>query len=243
MNCLHNIIITGRQAVSFPEVVIFFMQIKEDNIMIRTDAVRLTTIKAFAYRQKQADGDIGIVIVKPDGKQPGIAGISKKTGEPIPTANTNQKIYPIEAFKEAMELTKGLRFEKQGPLKVNKGMLREPKAAPVEEEVKLNEDACQKIAAKYIDKNGAFSYDLINKELISFAKRSSIVRGMIEDGKSAKAISTYIVNNKFRNLAGNQNLTDQEIAKIVEVLDGTSKRGIFKELNAEIRKLLAANKK
>ena len=211
--------------------------------MIRTDAVKLTTMKAYACRQKQADGDIGIIIVKPDGKQPGIAGISKKTGEPVPTANTNQKVFPIEAFKEAMELTKGLRFEKQGPLKVTKGMFKEPKAEPVEEVVVLNEEACRQIAAHYTDKNGNLSYDLINKELISFAKRSSIVRGMIENGKSAKAISTYIVNNKFRNIAANQDLTDKEIGKIVEVLDGVSKQGIFKQLNAEIRKLLAANKK
>jgi len=211
--------------------------------MIRTDAVKLTTMKAYAYRQKQANGDIGIVIVKPDGKQPGIAGISKKTGEPVPTANTNRKVFPIEAFKEAMELTKGLRFEKQGPLKVTKDMFKEPKSQPVEEVVELNEEACQKIAAHYSDKNGNLSYDLINKELISFAKRSSIVRGMIEDGKSAKSISTYIVNNKFRNIAGNQDLTDKEIEKIVEVLDGVSKQGIFKQLNAEVRKLLAANKK
>ncbi|MBQ4251595.1 MAG: hypothetical protein II704_00960, partial [Erysipelotrichaceae bacterium] len=59
----------------------------------------------------------------------------------------------------------------------------------------------------------------------------------------AKSISTYIVDNKFRNIAGNQDLTDKEIDKIVEVLDGVSKQGIFKQLNAEVRKLLAANKK
>ena len=56
--------------------------------MIRTETVPLTTIPAAAYRQKLMSGGAGIVIMRSDSAQPGIASISRKTGKPIPTANT-----------------------------------------------------------------------------------------------------------------------------------------------------------
>lgn len=211
--------------------------------MIRTDAVKLTSMKAFAYRQKLGSGDTGIVIVKPNGKQPGMASISKKTGEPVPARNTNVEDYPIEAFQEAMELTRGLTFRKQGNIKVTKGMFIEPAPEVPEEPVELNERALDAISAHYTDKNGKLSYDLINKELIKFAKSSSIVRKMIRDGCSVKEVREYIVLNKFRNIASNDELTDKEVFKIVEVLDEVAEKGIFKELNEELKKMSAKNKK
>ena len=82
--------------------------------MIRTNIVKLTTLQAMAYGQKLKAGDIGIVIVRPDKSQPGIAAVNKKTGELTLLKNINEKDYPIDAFKEAMELTYGLPFKKQG---------------------------------------------------------------------------------------------------------------------------------
>ena len=66
--------------------------------MIRTNVVELTTIKAFAYRQKLKAGDNSILIYRPDVKQPGIASISKSTGEPVIAKNTNLEKFPLEAF-------------------------------------------------------------------------------------------------------------------------------------------------
>lgn len=59
--------------------------------MIRTNVVKLETMQAFAYRQKLKAGDLCIVIVKPDVQQPGMAGVSRKTGEPVLTKNTDPK--------------------------------------------------------------------------------------------------------------------------------------------------------
>ena len=73
--------------------------------MIRTSSVKLTTIPATAYRTKTRSSGVGIVIVRKDQTQPGIASISRKTGEAIPTHNTPEKYYPKEAFAEAIELT------------------------------------------------------------------------------------------------------------------------------------------
>ena len=56
--------------------------------MIRTSTVQLTTISAVAYRQKLVSGGAGITIWGNNVRQPGLASISKTSGEAIPTANT-----------------------------------------------------------------------------------------------------------------------------------------------------------
>ncbi len=211
--------------------------------MIRTNVVELTTIKAFAYRQKLKAGDNSILIYRPDVKQPGIASISKSTGEPVIARNTNLEKFPLEAFKEAIALTNGMPYKKQGSIKVTKDMFVEPVKEEEEEVIEINEAALEAVTAHYTDRNGRVSYDLINKELIKFAKSSSIVREMIAEGKSAKVIREYIVLNKFRNISGKDSLSDKEVFKIADMIDGLDNRGMFRELNEELRKLLAKNKR
>lgn len=206
--------------------------------MIRTNVVKLETMQAFAYRQKLKAGDLCIVIVKPDVQQPGMAGVSRKTGEPVLTKNTDPKKFPPEAFKEAYEKTAGMPYRKQGSIKVTKEMFVEPEPEKEPEEIKLNEAAYRKILDHYVDKNGLLSYDVINSEMIKFLKSSSIVRKMIAEGEKAADIRDYIVANKFRNIA-EEDLSDGEIKLIVELLDEASSKGVFKELNSEIRRDLA----
>ncbi|MBP3870146.1 MAG: hypothetical protein J6E46_04135 [Faecalicoccus sp.] len=210
--------------------------------MIRTNVVKLTTIPAFAYRQKLQAGDTGIIIVRPDVKQPGIGSISKKTGEAVPTVNTDKDKYPLEAFIEAMDLTRGMPFKKQGSIKVTKEMFVEETDEPAEEPAELNVDALAKITEHYTDKNDKLSYDLINKELIKFAKSSTIVGNMIAAGDSLEDIRNYIVLNKFRNIAGNDELTDKEVFLIADTLDQFDKKNVFKDLNGELKKMLAEAK-
>lgn len=217
---------------------------QEVHIMIRTDTVSLTVIPAVAFRQKLKQGGSGIVILRPEARQPGIASISRTSGDPIINQQTDQKLFPEEAFKEAMRLTLGLPYRKTTPVKVTEDMIvKEIKEEEPDPEIKLNEEAYQAIVARYTDKSGHLSYDLINKEMIRFAKSSSIVRGMIQEGKKASVIRNYIVSNKFRNIADNDDLTNADIKLIVEMLDEVSPKGVFKELDAEIRKMLGAQKK
>ena len=217
---------------------------QEVHIMIRTDTVSLTVIPAVAFRQKLKQGGSGIVILRPEARQPGIASISRTSGDPIINQQTDQKLFPEEAFKEAMRLTLGLPYRKTTPVKVTEDMIvKEIKEEEPEPEIKLNEEAYQAIVARYTDKSGHLSYDLINKEMIRFAKSSSIVRGMIQEGKKASVIRNYIVSNKFRNIADNDDLTNADIKLIVEMLDEVGPKGVFKELDAEIRKMLGAQKK
>ena len=212
--------------------------------MIRTNVVELSSIKGIAYRQKLPSGGSGIVILREDAKQPGIASISKTSGEPIPTANTSKKLYPQEAFQEAIALTAGLPYKKQGSVKL-KGIsvAEEPVSAEeAAEEIVVDSAEYGKIVEKYIDKTGHLSYGLLNKDMIKFAHSSSIVRRMVGELASVDDIRLYAVSTKFRNITGNSKLTDAQVLKMVEFLDEVSPKGVFKEFNDELRKLKAGRK-
>lgn len=214
--------------------------------MIRTNTVKLSVIPAIAFRHKLTAGGSGITILREDAKQPGIASISTKTGEPILAKNTDKKLYPKEAFEEAMKLTMGMPYKKQKNVKLEKGKkveVKEEVVEPIEEEVIIDGDEYQAIVKTYSDKNGKLSYDILNKDMIKFAKSSKIVRDMVTERKSAASIRNYIVSNKFKNITGNDDLTSKQLKKIVDLLDEVSPKGVFKELNDEIRKMLSANKK
>ncbi|MBQ1566558.1 MAG: hypothetical protein IIZ80_01555, partial [Erysipelotrichaceae bacterium] len=74
-------------------------------------------------------------------------------------------------------------------------------------------------------------------------KSSSVVRDMVAEGKSAAAIRNYVISNKIRNITGNDKLTSKQLKKIVELLDEVSPKGVYKELDSEIRRMLTANNK
>ena len=209
--------------------------------MIRTSSVKLTTLPAVAYREKLAKGGSGIVIVRSDATQPGIASISKTSGEPIPSANTSADLYPVEAFKEAMELTAGMPYRKQG--KPKPVPIEVPEEEVPEIEVVVDSSEYQAVVDAYTDKSGKLSYALLNKDLIQFVHRSSVARRMIAAGEPEEAIRAYAVGAKFRTITGNGDLTDEQALKMAELLDEVSPKGVFKELNAEIRAKLGKGKK
>ncbi len=213
--------------------------------MIRTTVVKLTVIKAVAYRQKLPSGGAGIVIIREDAAQPGIASISKTSGEAVPSANTPKRKYPQKAFEEAIALTAGLPYKLLGSVQYKgEDVTEEP--APKEEkpeEVIVNGADYQKIVEKYTDKTGKLSYALLNKDLIKFAHSSSVVRTMIEESAKPKDISMYAVGKKFRTITGDEKLTNAQVSKMVDLLDDVSPKGVLKEFNDEIRRALKAKKK
>ena len=209
--------------------------------MLRTKSVKLTTIPAMAFRIKTPSGP-SITIQRADQEQPGIASVSKTSGKPVISANTNLKYYPEEAFEEAIKLTNGLTYKKQKGIKVTKEMVKEKKEKPVEEVI-IDTEEYHKIVDQYCDKNGKLSYDLINKDFIKFAKSSSVVKDMIAEGATAAKVRNYVVANKIRNITGNHQLDDKQVKAMVSLLDETYAKGVFKDLNSEIRRMLSVNKK
>lgn len=212
--------------------------------MIRTSVVELSTIDGVAYRTKLPAGGSGIVILTEGEKQPGIASISKTSGEAIPAKNNPKGVYPQEAFDEAIALTTGLPYKKLGPVKYTKRKAVEeaPEAASEPEEVVVDSAEYEKIVEKYTDKNGKLSYELLNKDMIKFLHSSSTARQMVADQKTPEEIRLYVAGSKFRSITGNHELTDEQVEKIAELLDEVYPKGVFKEFNDEIRKGLAAAK-
>ncbi len=208
--------------------------------MIRTIIVELSTIEAAAYRQKLRGGHSGIVIMRYDTDQPGIATINRKSGEPDPSHNTNLQLFPLEAFKEAMELTYGMPYSRRGKVK----LIGEKEDSSAQEETaeELATVDCaeyEAIVTAYTNRKGELSYELINKDFIQFAKSSKMTSDMVANGASVDDIRNHVVKVKLANLTGNSELTEAQTQLIIEMLDEVSPRNVFKELNDEIRKMLA----
>ena len=215
--------------------------------MIRTETVNLTVINAVAFRQKLTAGGAGVTVLRYDSEQPGIASISKTSGEAIPAKNTPAGLYPLEAFKEAIALTAGMPYKKRGGIRVTQQAVEEVAPEPVEEaapeEAILESWEYQKIVDAYTDKNGKLSYELLNRDLIRFAHSSSKVRSMLDEQESVEAIRNYIITTKFANITGNKKFSEAQALKAAELLDEVSPKGVFKELNDELRKMSGAAKK
>lgn len=208
--------------------------------MIRTMMVELSTIEAAAYRQKLRGGHSGIVIMRFDTEQPGLATVDRKSGEPNPSHNTDLKLFPLEAFKEALELTSGVPYSRRGKIKLSsekEGASTQEESA--EELATVDSAEYEAIVKTYTNRKGELSYELINKDFIQFAKSSKTVSNMIANHASVDDIRDHVVKVKLESITGNRNLTVAQTQRIVEMLDEVSPRHVFKELNDEIRKMLA----
>ena len=215
--------------------------------MIRTDTVELTSVQAVAFRQKLAAGGSGVTVIRYDSKQPGIASISKTSGKPIPAANNPADMYPEGVFNEAIALTAGMPYCKRGGVRLEKKAVVEVPAGPADEPMPedpiIDSAEYQKLVDRYTDKNGKLSYELLNRELIRFAHSSRTVQGMVEEGVSTKKVRTYIVSTKFRTVTGNKKLTDEQASAMGQLLDEASPKSVFRQLDAELRRAAAANKR
>lgn len=209
--------------------------------MIRTMMVELSTIEAAAYRQKIRGGHSGIVIMRFDTEQPGLATVDRKSGEPNPSHNTDLKLFPLEAFKEALELTSGVPYSRRGKIKLS----GEKEDASTQEEsaeelATVDSAEYEAIVKTYTNRKGELSYDLLNKDFIQFAKSSKTISDMIANHASVDDIRDHVVKVKLESITGNRDLTVAQTQRIVEMLDEVSPRHVFKELNDEIRKMLAS---
>lgn len=208
--------------------------------MIRTIIVELTTIEAAAYRQKLRGGHSGIVIMRYDTDQPGLATVNRKSGEPDPAHNANLQLFPLEAFKEAMELTSGMPYSRRGKVKLM-GEKEDPGTVEetVEELATVDSTEYEAIVKNYTNRKGELSYQLLNKDFIQFAKSSKMIADMVANRASEEDIRNHVVKVKLESLTGNRELTTAQVEQIVAMLDEVSPRHVFKELNDEIRKMLA----
>ena len=102
----------------------------------------------------------------------------------------------------------------------------------------MNSAEYQKIVDAYTDKKGKLSYALLNKDMIKFAHSSSVARSMVEEKASVDDICLYVVGTKFRGITKNRKLSDEQVLKMVDLLDEVSPKGVLTEFKEELRKSL-----
>jgi hypothetical protein len=219
-------------------------------MVIRTRLVELSTLEAVAYRQKLRGGQVGVVILRQDTAQPGLALLNRQSGSADPAHNTSSDLYPMEAFEEALELTSGLPYSSRGPVRspaaagaVSSGDAPLPselsEEASPEAVATVNSADYAAIVKAYTNKKGELSYELLNKALIQAARSNPFVARMVADGASLEEVRDHVVKANFEAVTGNRSLSAAEVQRIVELLDEVSPRSVLRELNEDLRKLLA----
>jgi hypothetical protein len=223
-------------------------------MVIRTRLVELSTLEAVAYRQKLRGGQSGVVILRSDTAQPGLALLNHQSGEPDPAPNTPADLYPLEAFQEALELTSGLPYSSRGPVRSPASVpgapapaaAAAPEAAPEWAEdpssgdlAAVNSADYQAIVKAYTNKKGEISYELLNKALIQAARSNPYVAEMVARGAGEAEIRDHVVKANFEAVTGNRHISQAEVNAITDLLDAVSPRSVLRELNEEIRRMLA----
>ena len=215
--------------------------------MIRTEAVQMTSLKGLAFKQKIKAGGAGITIMTPDDRA--VFTINKRDGTCVPYGTVNSDVFAAAVIDEALELTKGLPYRRLGSIsKVYPD--NHCDESPVELEVddeKAEIDVISSVEyrefiAQYTDKNSKFSYQLMNKELIQFASKSSIVRTKLAEKENVDIIVRYIVKSKAADLARNRGMDDDMLTAFIDTFDSMNTRSAFKELAAYLRGRMSRKK-
>lgn len=216
--------------------------------IIRTAAVELTTIPAVAYKMKLSAGGSGLRIMRLDTDAVGVFSIDRRTGEGVPYGKVDADLFPDAAVDEALELTVGQPYSARGKLKV--GVFEQEPETEVdvtEQEADkvdmVDSDAYRAVLERYSDEKGKLNYQLMNKDFIQFASRSTTVSKMMADRATEDELLRFTVRSRVDNLMrGKEGLTDADTEALIETLDEIDPRSAFKELKAYFRRLLARKK-
>ena len=216
--------------------------------MIRTEAVSLKTIKALSFKQKLKDGGAGITIIAPDDKA--VFTINKRDGSYAPYGPVNAEVFNAKVIDEAFELTKSLPFRRLGAItKVYPDVHCDEGSLDLEvEDEKAEIDVMASVEyrefiAQYTDKNDKFSYQLMNKDLMQFAAKSSVVGKKLAEKEDADLIVRYIVKSKAADLARNRGMDEDMLTAFIDTFDSMDTRSAFKELKAYLRGRVSRKKR
>ena len=234
----------------------FYVGLNSQNaaMVIRTRLVELSSLEAVAYRQKLRGGQAGVVILRQDSAQPGLALLNRNSGQADLAAHTPADLFPAEAFQEALELTAGLPYSSRGPVRspaaVAGAAVAEAAATPAgpspldeehtaEELATVNSADYAAIVKAYTNKKGEISYELLNKALIQAARSNPYVAEMVGRKATLEEIRDHVVKANFEAVTGNRSLSLAEVQRILELLDEVSPRSVLRDLTEDLRKMLA----
>ena len=208
--------------------------------MIRTETVQVKSIKGVAYKQKLGSGGAGITIVTPDDKA--VFTINKRDGSCVPYGQVNAEVFTGAVIDEILELTRSMSYKRLGAVsKVYEDNHCDETSAELElDDAKVEMDVVASKEYKafidaYTDKNGKFSYQLMNKGLMQFASRSSVARRLLSERSDVEDIVKYIIKSKAADLSRNKGMDDEMLNVFIETFDSMDTRSAFKELRAYLR--------
>lgn len=219
-------------------------QLPPSPVVIRTKLVELSSLDAVAYRQRLGTGHSGVVILRYDSPQPGLALLNRNTGEPDPAANVPRDLFPLEAFREALELTSGLPYSRRGRVRLSQ--LEPPAAAEADDEGRADDlatvcsDDYAAIVEAYTNRKGELSYELLNKALIQAAHGNAFVAELVARRVPLEQIRDHVVKANFEAVTANRALSMDAVQRIVEMLDAVSPRSVLRELDDALKRMLAA---
>ncbi len=211
--------------------------------IIRTKAVELSTIQAIAYKQKLASGGAGVKLIRLDQDATAVATIDKRTGEAVPYGAVDDKLFPYEAFSEAIELLNGMPYAARGKIALQRAEVVDViDVVEGDDEEKIDMVDSEEYAAiveRYSDEKGKLNYRLMNKDFIQFASKSKTVAEMVAAGADVEDILLFIIKSRATYIAGKkESLDDVYVAALMETLDEIDPRGAFKELRAHLIRML-----
>ena len=208
--------------------------------MVRTKAVRIESVNGMVFKQKLTSGGAGITIITPDDRA--VFTINKRDGACVPYGKVAAEVFTAAVAEEALELTRGLPYKRLGAItKVYADNKYDETAVDLEtddEKVLIDIMASveyKEFIAQYTDKNEKFSYQLLNKDLMKFAAKSSMVKKMLSEKTDIDTIVMYIVKSKAADLAGNKGMDEAMLTAFIETFDSMNTRSAFKELRAYLK--------
>ena len=215
--------------------------------MIRTQAVSLTAVKGLAYKQKLTAGGAGITIMTEEHKA--VFTINKRDGKCIPYSAADKDVFSPEVVGEALESVRALPYKRLGAITK---VYSDNRSDETSIDFEANDDKAvvdvlgsveyKEFLAQYTDKNDKFSYQLMNKDLMQFAAKSSVVSGMLAEKSDPDSIVRYVVKSKAASLAGNAGMGDDALTAFIDTFDSMNTRSAFKELKAYLRGKLRSRK-
>jgi len=215
--------------------------------LIRTAAIELSLIPAIAYKQKLKSGGASVKIMRLDVGVFASATLDKRSGELKPYGKVDEKLFPADAFDEAIELTTGLPYSLRENIKLTFAAqeVEDETIEPAAEETAsrqsmVDSDEYKAIVERYMDERGKMNYNLMNKDFIQFASKSRVVSDMAGNSAHTNDILLFVISNRAAFVAGKRDNLDAESTKaLIETLDEIDPRSAFKELKAHINRILA----
>jgi len=97
----------------------------------------------------------------------------------------------------------------------------------------------QAIVKAYTNKKGEISYELLNKALIQAARSNPYVAELVARSATEAEIRDHVVKANFEAVTGNRAISQAEVNAILELLDAVSPRSVLRDLNEDLRSILA----